>query len=163
MINILIENLTDKPFSDSLIKSAVTASLNELNVKTACQVSITLCEDDYIHSLNKQFRGIDKATDVLSFPLLLFDEGVMAEGVGDYDGDELLLGDIVINVDRAKAQAIEFGHSFDRELGFLCVHSMLHLLGYDHEEKEDALKMRGLEEKILAFIKLNRGQSFENN
>jgi len=107
------------------------------------EISILLCHNEYIHALNKQYRHIDRPTDVLSFAL--------NEGEDDgYDGpDTALLGDIIISLEKVAEQAAEYGHSFERELAYLTIHGMLHILGYDHMEPEDKAEMRGEEEFIL--------------
>lgn len=104
------------------------------------EVAITLCDDRYIQELNRQFRHMDRPTDVLSFPM----------------EDEELLGDIVISLPKAKAQAEEYGHSFERELGFLAVHGFLHLLGYDHDTPEAEREMFSKQEEILLKLGLSR-------
>ena len=108
--------------------------------------SILLCHNEYIHELNKQYRDIDRPTDVLSFAL--------NEGEEDgYDGpDTALLGDIVISLDKVQEQADEYGHSFERELAYLTIHGMLHILGYDHMEPDDKAEMRKEEEFILTRL-----------
>ena len=114
-----------------VLRRAILATLDYENFEYPARVSVTLCDAAHIHTLNKQYRGVDKPTDVLSFPL--------------YDGDfydamvfgEAELGDIVISIPRAKEQASELGNSFLREMAFLAVHSTLHLLGYDHERSEE--------------------------
>ena len=129
-----------------LVQKAVAATLDYENFYNAVELSVSFTDDEGIRALNSEHRGIDKATDVLSFPLTDF------EGGDEPPMDEpcVALGDIVISVERARAQAEEFGHSFEREIAFLCVHSMLHLLGYDHvnSDEEDA-EMRGRQSKIL--------------
>ncbi|MBQ9069839.1 MAG: rRNA maturation RNase YbeY [Clostridia bacterium] len=123
----------------SAIRAAILATLAYENFEYSAEVSVTLCSAEYIHALNKQYRGVDRATDVLSFPL--YDNG-------EFDPEECALGaalgDIVISVPRAAEQAAELGNSFIREVAFLTVHSTLHLLGYDHErsEEEDELQCR---------------------
>ena len=128
-----------------LIRRAIIASLEYEGFDNDVEISLTFTDNEGIRTLNNNFRGIDKATDVLSFPLT------------DYDGTELpidepeiSLGDIVLSLERAAEQAEEFGHSFEREVAFLTVHSMLHLLGYDHvnSEEEDA-EMRRRQREIL--------------
>lgn len=107
------------------------------------EISILLCKNEYIHRLNLQYRYIDRPTDVLSFAL---NEGEEA----DYDGpDADLLGDIIISLDKVQEQAEEYGHSFERELAYLTIHGMLHILGYDHMEPDDKAEMRKEEEFIL--------------
>ena len=118
-----------------------------------CEVSITLTDDARIHELNRQYRGIDRATDVLSFA---FNES--EEPVIDYGGEEHvdMLGDIVISVERAREQAIEYGHSFKREVVFLLVHGMLHLLGYDHIEESERLDMESEQKFIMSELGIDR-------
>lgn len=113
------------------------------------EVSITFVDDRLIQALNKTYRGIDQATDVLSFA---FDEEVAGAGVVPVpiNGPEIhLLGEIVLSLERVKRQAEEYEHSFVRELAFLTVHGLLHLLGYDHQEEKDTQEMRKMEEDIL--------------
>ena len=129
-----------------LVRRAVVATLAYERFENEAEISVTFTDDEGIRRLNAQFRGIDKATDVLSFPLTDF-EGSDEPPV---DGDEITLGDIVVSLERAEAQAEEYGHSFEREVAFLCVHSMLHLLGYDHVDDEEAeADMRRRQTEIL--------------
>ena len=112
-----------------LMRRAVEATLDYEGFANDAQVSITFTDNVGIRTLNEQYRGIDRETDVLSFPLTDFEGGEEPP----VDEPEQMLGDIVISLEKAAAQAEEYGHSFEREAAFLCVHSMLHLLGYDHE------------------------------
>ena len=122
------------------IKKAALAVLREEGIGEACELSVLLTDDEGIHALNKKFRGVDRPTDVLSFPL-----GETDPGTG-----RLLLGDMVLNTDRARAQGEEFGHGADHELSYLTVHSVLHLLGYDHvDEGEMKRAMRAREKRIM--------------
>ncbi len=105
------------------------------------EISLSLVDNEEIHQLNKQYRGKDSPTDVLSFP--------MFEDDSDLDADIILLGDIVISIPKAQEQAIEYGHSFERELCYLTIHSMFHLLGYDHMEEEDKRAMREKEKEVI--------------
>lgn len=132
----------------TIIRKAVLATLEHEKFKYDAEVSVTLCDNGYIRNLNKQYRGKDKHTDVLSFPIYDNGEFDMAECISG-----ALLGDIVISVERAKEQAAELGHSFIREVAFLTVHSTLHLLGYDHErsKEEDELQCR-LQKEIVSTI-----------
>lgn len=114
------------------------------------EVSLTLCGDATIRALNRQWRSIDAPTDVLSFPLL-------DDGVSDHDG-ELLVGDIIISLEKAARQADDYGHSLKRELLFLFVHGMLHLLGYDHHDEQERLDMRAEEETLLAVVGAERNE-----
>ncbi len=114
-----------------------------------CEISLLLCDNDFIKDLNARYRQKDSATDVLSFPQFDSREEIMAEN------EELLLGDIIISMERAREQAEEFGHSIERECFYLLVHGLLHLLGYNHKSSEEEREMRFKEEAIL------RGQGFE--
>ena len=135
-----------------LLRRAVDATLAYEQYGNPCEVSITLTDNEKIHALNKQYREVDKPTDVLSFPLLDF-EGEGCEPVADEP--MVSLGDIVISLERAAEQAEEYGHSFDREVAFLCVHSMLHLLGYDHElSEDDDADMRDRQRAIMEMLGL---------
>ena len=134
-----------------LVRRAVEATLAYEKFENEAEISVTFTDDEGIRRLNAQFRGIDKATDVLSFPLTDFD----GSEEPPVDGDEITLGDIVVSLERAEAQAEEYGHSFEREVAFLCVHSMLHLLGYDHVDDEEAeADMRRRQTEILARMGL---------
>ena len=128
-----------------LIKKCCAAVCETMNTKCDCEVSVLICDSTRIHELNKAYRNVDSATDVLSFPL---DKEI--------SGGVMQLGDIVINRDRVYSQAKEYAHPPKRELAFLTVHSMLHLFGYDHEKEEDKLIMRRLEEEILTRLGLVR-------
>ena len=134
-----------------LVRMSVEAALAYEEIGRDLEVSVTFTDDEGIRKLNRSYRKIDRTTDVLSFPLFDF------EGEGDAMSDELddMLGDIVLSLERAAAQAEEFGHSFEREVAFLTVHSMLHLLGYDHEtSEEDELDMRRRQTEIMEMLGL---------
>ena len=118
--------------------------------KKRCEISVTFVDLDEIHELNKQYRGVDKPTDVLSFPQ--FDD--LEEEIPGVC--EICLGDVVICEQKAREQAEEFGHSFERELVYLFTHSVLHLLGYDHMEDDEKKAMREREEEIMKQIGLMR-------
>ncbi|MBS3897511.1 MAG: rRNA maturation RNase YbeY [Dethiobacter sp.] len=124
------------------------AALLRHSLPAEAEVSLMLCADETIHALNKQWRSVDSPTDVLSFPLL-DDEGFGAEG-------ELLLGDVVISLERAASQAVNFGHSVKREILYLFTHGILHLLGYDHHNDSERQKMREMEELLLAVVEVER-------
>ncbi len=132
----------------SVIRRAILATLEYEKFKFDADVSVTFCDNAYIRKLNKKFRGKDKHTDVLSFPI--YDNG-------EFDISECIegavLGDIVISLERAREQAFEIGNPFIREVAFLAVHSTLHLLGYDHERssEEDELQCRVQNEIISSF------------
>ena len=134
-----------------LVRRSVIAALEYEGFDNDCQVSVTFTDNEGIREINSQYRGIDKETDVLSFPLTDFEGGEEPP----LDEPEVALGDIVISLQRAEEQANEFGHSFEREVAFLCVHSMLHLLGYDHvnSDEEDA-EMRRRQREVLEAMGL---------
>ena len=112
-------------------------------------ISISFVDNKEIHELNKQFRGVDRATDVLSFPML-------SDEFEDVEYEEMSLGDIVVSLERALEQSIEYGHSFEREVCFLVCHSMFHLLGYDHDTEENTREMREKEEAVLTKLNITR-------
>ena len=152
---IYFENSQDKlPISyklKRLVRLSVEATLAHEGYRNSCEVSVTFTDDEGIRKLNRNFRKIDSATDVLSFPLFDFDGGEEPP----VDELENMLGDIVVSLERAQAQANEFGHSFEREVAFLCVHSTLHLLGYDHvNSEEEELDMRRRQTAIMERLGL---------
>ncbi len=156
-MNLIIEKREKTDDFDEIIEKAVGAALKEQKFSDKCEISVTLCNDEEIAELNENYMKRQGATDVLSFPMLSFDEtGEVIKESMDYDGENLLLGDIVISLERAKKQAEEFGHSVKREVGFLTVHSMLHLMGFDHMQDEERELMQAKEKNILAAIKLPR-------
>lgn len=122
-----------------------------LGIPPHAEVGVVFADDAYIRELNRDYRGIDAATDVLSFAL---DEG--EEPAVQGGPEETLLGDIVISLETAARQAEEFGHSLEREVAYLTVHGMLHLVGYDHEQEEDKAAMRRQEEHVLAAVGIGR-------
>ena len=138
--------------SAALIKKAVRLALDAEGVDVPCEISVMLTDDEGIRSVNSEFRGIDRATDVLSFPL-----NELTPGEFDPDGCErdmdtgaVMLGDMMISVPRCAARGEEFGHGYEREIMYLTVHSVLHLLGYDHvDEGEMKRQMRAREKEIM--------------
>ena len=119
-------------------------------------LSITLTTPEQIHKLNKEFRNVDKETDVLSFPM--FEKNEIDEIVKNRIKNMVpeVLGDIVISIDRVKEQAKEYGHSFERELSYMIVHGFYHVIGYDHIEEKDKVIMRAKEEEVLGILKQTR-------
>lgn len=117
-----------------LLRRAIAEALFYERVFFDTEVSLTLCDNSHIRALNREYRDKDAATDVLSFPMY---DALELPKDGEADGETVLLGDIVISLERASEQANELGHSLERELAFLAIHSTLHLLGYDHEKGED--------------------------
>ncbi|MBR3459004.1 MAG: rRNA maturation RNase YbeY [Selenomonadaceae bacterium] len=132
------------------VRKAV-AKVGELYGAENGEVSVTLTDNAYIHSLNKEYRGIDRPTDVLSFALNESEEPGIEGGLGTN-----VLGDIVISVERAEEQAAEYGHSLRREVAFLTVHGMLHLLGYDHIEDEEREEMEGEQRFVMEQLGIPR-------
>lgn len=141
-----------------LVRLAVKTSLEYMEFPQNCEISVMFCDNERIQRLNRNHRSIDRATDVLSFPLFEYDEyGEIIEDELDFNPNgEMLLGDIVISLERAAQQAEEYGHSFQREIGFLTVHSMLHLFGYDHMTDEEEEEMFEYQREILDEMKLTR-------
>jgi probable rRNA maturation factor len=140
-----------------LTRRAVETVLEHEQYNNPCEVSITYTDNQQIHELNLRYRNVDRPTDVLSFPLMDF-SGESDEPVADEP--VVSLGDIVISLEKAAEQADEYGHSFDREAAFLTVHSMLHLLGYDHEtSEEDEADMRARQRDIMERMGLSVPQS----
>lgn len=141
---------------ESIVQDIVLAALDYLKCPYECEVNVIFTDDEGIQSINKEYRHIDSPTDVLSFPLIEYQEVGNFNGLEDnafdyfnQDSGELMLGDIILNIDRIKKQAEEFGHTRRREVAFLTAHSMLHLAGYDHIEEEDRINMERIQEEIL--------------
>ncbi len=155
-MNILFENETDYDFSQEkldLLNKVISETLRYENFSDNVEISLTIVTNDDIQEINAKFRDIDRPTDVLSFPLIDFANGEEPEQNGD---EPIALGDIVISIEKAKSQAEEYGHSLDRELGFLTAHSMLHLLGYDHIEPDEEKIMFAKQKEILDNLGLKR-------
>ena len=177
--------LLNIPDVEELIKKVVETALAYEDCPFEAEVNVTVSDDKEVHRINREFRGIDRTTDVLSFPALEFDEpgdfkpfdtggeddpdstnavktedmffeGCGSAGIFNPDTGELLLGDMIISADRIKAQAAEYGHSEIRELAFLVAHSMFHLFGYDHEEPEEAKVMEAKQEAVLEKLEITR-------
>jgi len=156
-INITFDCFTLRRFLVSeTIKKCIIKTLEEEGIKTGCEINVLVTTDKGIQAINLATRNIDKATDVLSFPMFSFMPGSTPEDWSAYlDPDTQLcpLGDMAISLERATLQSKEFGHSLRREVGYLTIHSMLHLLGYDHlDEGEQKKQMRQREEHIAAKI-----------
>ncbi len=159
-MNIIFDTDTSMEFPEeefeAIAKDIASYTAERFKIPYECQLSFTFTDDKGIAEINKEFRNIDSATDVLSFPMLEPSEPGDITGITEDDPDyfdpdtgELLLGDIVISVERAYAQASEYGHSIKREIAFLTAHSMLHLLGYDHMTDDERVIMEDLQEAIL--------------
>lgn len=148
-MNVLFDNRQDEIYIDDviteLIKKSIREVIDEEKLDENIMVSVSFVDDEEIRTLNRDFRNVDSSTDVLSFPI---DD--------EFQLDERILGDVVINTKRVIEQAKEFGHSNERELSYLTVHSILHLLGYDHEDEEDKNLMRSKEKIVMDRMKLYR-------
>ncbi|WP_196000565.1 rRNA maturation RNase YbeY [Clostridium sp. 1001271B_151109_B4] len=148
----------------NIINEVCDVTLKDEEVVIPYQISLLFVDNNEIRQINNETRGIDKATDVLSFPMLDYPENMVFKNVYKnkkfneiyLDGDELVLGDMVLSLERAREQSIEYNHSFEREVCYLVVHSILHLLGYDHMNDEDKAKMRTREEEILGKLNIKR-------
>ena len=145
------------------MQAAADLCLKCENVSAHCAVSVCMCDDDTIQEINKQYRGIDRSTDVLSFPSVRYPEGKTAGSCSallrqEYDDEygSVFLGDLFISVPHMAAQAREYGHSEMREAVYLLVHGICHLMGYDHIEDDDKKRMRAMEEKILSAASVTR-------
>ncbi len=140
------------PEAARLVRRAARAALAAEGVETACTISVMLTDDAGIRAVNRENRGIDAPTDVLSFPLNALTEGDFDPDrcEYDYETDRILLGDMVLSLERCARQGEEYGHGFARELSYLTIHSVLHLLGYDHlDEGERKKRMRAREKAVL--------------
>lgn len=155
---ISIENDQDKVVWNKELQAKLVAALDAVakleNIEEDAEVDITIVDDEEIHQINREYRGVDRPTDVISFAL--------NEDLEDSDEPELvdgfeehLLGDIVLSLETAQRQAEEYGHGIEREVAYLGVHSLLHLLGYDHMDEEEKAEMRQHEEAALRLINLS--------
>lgn len=159
-MSIYIEKETDLELDfdyEELIKKVINYAVDYVNCPFEVEVNIVLTDDKNIHEVNKEFRDIDRPTDVLSFPMVEYSEPAdftrLEEDdmfdMFDPESGELLLGDIMLSVEKVFSQAEEYGHSQIRELGFLIAHSMLHLFGYDHMIEEERVIMEGKQKEIM--------------
>lgn len=172
-MEVYIERETDNVFDfdyEELIREVVVGAVDYINCPYESTVNVTLVDNDSIKEINSEHRGIDKATDVLSFPMIEYEipgnfdnlEGDEYNDCFDPDTGELMLGDIVISVDKVNEQAKEYGHSIKRELGFLVAHSMFHLFGYDHMEDEERIEMESLQKELLNKLGITRDEAFDS-
>jgi len=149
------EDIRPDEETESLMQAAAVAALSGegIDPETA-SISVSLVDAEEIRELNKKFRGIDRKTDVLSFPA--FDAGQIPQEEDLTEDEELALGDVVICEEVCEEQAEEYGHSIQREIIYLFTHSVLHLLGYDHENEDDKADMRAREEAVMDLLGLER-------
>lgn len=165
---IYVDNRQDKlEVKEDFIKGleeVIEFALKEEEVDIECEVSLVFVDNNEIKNINNNTRKVNKETDVLSFPMLEYEDKKVFKEVyknykfssSDFDGDELVLGDIVLSLEKALEQSMEFNHSYEREASYLVVHSVLHLLGYDHMNDEEKQVMRKREEEILTKLNINR-------
>lgn len=156
MYEILYQGIEPKKEYDEIVKKVLTQCFEEekLNQSKLC-ITITLTTPQNIQKINKAYRGIDKATDVLSFPIFERDELAQKISQNEFIQEDIL-GDIIISIEKVEEQAEEYQHSFERELSYMLVHGFYHLMGYDHIEEVDKIEMRPKEEKILSDLEINR-------
>ena len=141
---------------DEIIKKVVEQCFKEENMENSkLYISITLTNPEHIHEINKQYRNVDRATDVLSFPMFEKEEIDSKIANRDFEHEDVL-GDIVISIEQVEKQAKEYGHSFEREFAYMLVHGFYHLMGYDHIKEEDKVIMRPKEEKVLEKLGIRR-------
>ena len=167
-MTILVENEAEKELEfdyEKVIKNVVEKTIETENCPYEIEVNILLTNNTEIHEANKNFRNIDRPTDVLSFPMVDYnlptDFDLVDKNPECYlnpETDELVLGDIMVSVDKVYEQAGEYGHSPQREFAFLIAHSMLHLLGYDHMEEEERMVMEAKQEAILKALGITRNE-----
>ncbi len=147
---------------EEIADKVINAALDYEECPYEAEVSLTLVDNNRIHDINKEFRDIDRTTDVLSFPMVEYDDAGEFAFLEDEDDcfnpetGELMLGDIIISLDKVEEQAIAYGHSFTREYAFLIAHSMLHLMGYDHMTDDDASIMEAKQRAILDNLNITR-------
>ena len=147
----------NKEYED-IVEKVVEQCFKEENLENSkLYISITLTTPEHIHEINKQYRNVDKETDVLSFPM--FEKEEIDEKIKNQDFvHEDVLGDIVISIEKVKGQAEEYGHSFEREFSYMIVHGFYHLMGYDHIEEKDKIIMRPKEENVLSKLGIGRDE-----
>lgn len=145
-----------------IMTNAINAALDYEECPYESEVNVVITDNESIHETNMEFRGVDRATDVLSFPMIDYEEPGEFDWLEDYEEyfnpetGELILGDIMISMDKVWEQAKEYGHSVERELAFLTVHSVLHLCGYDHMEEDEREVMEEKQREIMDILGINR-------
>ena len=156
MFEIVYNGIEPKPNYEETIKKVIQKCYEEEHLENSkLIITITITTPEYIQKINKEYRNIDRATDVLSFPM--FEKQELDEKIRNKDFlHEDMLGDIIISIEKVEEQAKEYGHSLERELSYMVVHGFYHLMGYDHIKKQDKELMRPKEEKILEQLNINR-------
>jgi len=156
MYEIIYKDIEKKEEYEEIVKTVLDECFKEEGLENSkLYITITLTNPENIREINKKYRNIDYATDVLSFPMFTQEELKQKMIKKDYTYEDML-GDIVISIKKVEEQAQEYGHSFRRELSYMIVHGFYHLMGYDHIKEEDKVKMRPKEEKILNTLKIER-------
>ena len=159
MFEIIYKDIEENNQYEEIIKKVLERCFNEEKInESKLSITITLTNPENIRKLNKEYRNIDKETDVLSFPMFKKDELDKKIANKNYEYEDIL-GDIIISISKVEEQAKEYGHSFERELSYMLVHGFYHLMGYDHIKEEDKKKMRPKEEKILNDLKILREEN----
>ncbi len=153
---VIYKDIEENKEYEDVINRVLTKCFEEENLKDSkLYITVTLTNPENIKEINREYRNIDRATDVLSFPM--FEKDELGEKIKNNDFEHVdVLGDLVISIEKVKEQAKEYGHSFERELSYMLVHGFYHLMGYDHIEEEDKRQMRPKEEKILNDLKILR-------
>ena len=153
---IVYKDIEENKEYEEVIKKVLTKCFEEEGLENSkLYITVTLTNPENIRKINKEYRNIDRATDVLSFPM--FERKELEEKIKTNNFPfQDILGDLIISVEKVKEQAIEYGHSFERELSYMLVHGFYHLMGYDHIKEEDKKEMRPNEEKILNDLKILR-------
>ncbi len=153
---VVYKDIEENKEYEKVIDKVLTKCFEEEKLQDSkLYITVTLTNPENIKEINKEYRNIDRATDVLSFPMFQKDELEEKMKNNDFEHEDIL-GDLVISIDKVKEQAVEYGHSFERELSYMLVHGFYHLMGYDHIEEEDKKIMRPKEEKILNDLKILR-------
>jgi len=156
MIEVNYHQIEELPKEEDLIKKVVQQVLLFEEISPDVDVYVTLTNNTEIHQINKEYRNVDRPTDVLSFPMYDREEVNQLKLENGSDAIEKILGDIIVSVEKVREQAQEYGHSFERELAYLVTHGCLHLLGYDHMMEEEKKVMREREEEILSLLHISR-------
>ena len=158
MFEVVYKDIAEKEEYINTIKKVLEQCFKEEKIENSkLYVTITLTDGENIRKINKEYRNIDKATDVLSFPMFEKDELVQKIKEKSFEHEDVL-GDIVISIPKVEEQAKEYGHSFEREFAYMLVHGFYHLRGYDHMEEEEKAQMREKEENVLSQLNITRGE-----
>ena len=153
---IVYKEIKQEPVYEEIVRNVFEKCFEEENIQNSkMYITVTFTNPENIQKINKEYRNIDKPTDVLSFPM--FEKEEIQEKIKNNDFlHEDILGDIIISIEKVQEQAREYGHSFERELSYMLVHGFYHLMGYDHIEEKDKKEMRTKEEKILKTLNIIR-------